>query len=143
MKDFHPIQLRDIAVSRLHIVVNEPDIAHDYEGEIDLVLQRGTSDFSPEDPMIAVGMRATVKPKGDDADRPAFLIEVELSGQFSVDYSNFAFEDLQRWSEVNAPTLLLPYLREQIYGLALRAGVRGMVIPLFVSKPARKVEVSK
>lgn len=140
MKELHPIQLHDVAVSRLSIVVSDHDNADEFDGEIDLALQLGTSEFRRDDRLFAVGLRATVKPSTAVAEdgEPAFRIEVELSGQFAVDYSKFNFEDLRRWSEVNAPLLLLPYVREQIYGLALRAGVRRMIIPLFVSKPGRK-----
>ncbi|WP_139235340.1 protein-export chaperone SecB [Paenacidovorax caeni] len=114
------------------------DVANDYEGDIDLSMQRGVSDFDRNDPLIAVGIRAIVQPVVEENVRPSFHIEVELSGQFTVDYNNFDFDDLPRWAEVNAPMLLLPYVREQVYGLALRAGIKGMMIPLFVSKPGRK-----
>lgn len=138
MTELHPIQLRKIAVTHLRIIVNNFDIAEDFEGDVDLSLQRGVSDFNRDDSLIAVGLRATVNPVGGNGDDPAFHIEVELSGQFTVDYSLFDFEDIPRWAEINAPMLLLPYVREQVYGLALRAGVRGMMIPLFVSKPGNK-----
>lgn len=133
MNELHPIQLRDILVEHLSITVNDPKTAHDFEGTVELELNVGTSDFSPDDPFLAVGVRARVAPgaKQDSGD-PAFVAEVELSGQFEVNFERFKFEHLDEWAKINAPFLLLPYVREHIYGLAMRAGVRGLVIPLFI-----------
>lgn len=134
----HPIQLKSITVNRLSITVNNQSIASDFEGEINFRMQRGISDFEKGNPNIAVGLRVYVNPVLEDDGKSPFEIEVELSGQFDVDYSEFDFEDLPRWAEVNAPMLLFPYVREQVYGLALRAGVKGMMLPLIISQPARK-----
>lgn len=136
MREYHPIQLHEITVAKLSVVVNDNEAANDFEGELSLETLTGVSDLSPDDPQFAVGMKAEVKPKIVEGQELAFVINVELSGQFRIDYSKFSFDDLGRWCEVNAPFILLPYLREQIYGIALRAGIRKMVIPLFVSRPA-------
>lgn len=133
MNELHPIQLLDILVEHLSITVSDPKTAHDFEGEVELELNVGTSEFSPEDPFLAVGVRARVVPKNTtDTLKSAFVVEVHLSGQFEVNFEKFKFEHLEEWSRINAPFLLLPYVREQIYGLAIRAGVRGLVIPLLV-----------
>ncbi len=138
MTELHPIQLHDITVSRLSVVVRDHAAALSYGGEVDLNLQRGTSDFEFDDPTVAVGLRATVKPVDSSDEDAIFFVEVELSGQFTIDYSKFDFEDVPRWAEVNAPMLLLPYVREQIYGIALRAGLRQMMIPLLVAQRGAK-----
>lgn len=130
MTELHPIQLRDISVSRLNVVVNDPAVATNYEGEVDLEFKIGTSDFEEDDPHIAVGFNVTALPMPKE--NPPFLIEVELSGQFEVDLKKFKFEHLHEWSRTNAPFLLLPYVREHIYGLALRAGIKSFALPLFV-----------
>lgn len=135
--DKHAIQLHDILVSHLSVIVNDQEAAIGYDGEITLLMKHGTSDFVKDDPYIAVGMKAKVTPEAKDGEAPSFVIEVELAGQFSVDYEKFRFEDLERWAKVNAPSLLLPYLREQIYGLGSRAGLRSMIIPLF-NQPRRE-----
>jgi preprotein translocase subunit SecB len=143
VKQLHPIQLIDIVVSNLSIKVLDAKAAQDYVGEIDLVLQVGTSDLIEGDDQLAVGISAKVSPKlSEEGGEPAFMIEVDLNGQFTVDLQNFKFEDLADWSKINAPFLLLPYIREQVYGLALRAGVRGIILPLVV-QPRKLLKVSQ
>ncbi|MGE8495383.1 protein-export chaperone SecB [Comamonas sp.] len=138
MTELHPIQLRGIVVKNLSITVNDPKVAADYEGQVVFGMQRGVSEFERGRTSFAVGLRVDVKPETKDESEPSFEINVELSGQFTVDFDQFDFDDLPRWSEINAPLLLIPYVREQVYGLALRAGVKGMMIPLVISRPARK-----
>ncbi|WP_310637537.1 protein-export chaperone SecB [Delftia acidovorans] len=137
MTELHPIQLREITVSQLSIVVNDFNEAKHYEGEVDLVIKVGTSDFDEKDPFIAVGIEVNVSPRKSEPEASAaFEIKVELSGQFEVNYELFKFEHLNRWAQINAPFLLMPFVREQVYGLALRAGVKGVVFPLY-TQPIR------
>lgn len=139
----HPIQLRDIAVHRLSIAVNDVLIARDYEGEVLLKLNLGRSEYAEGDTNISIGLRALVEPmpsndlaesdeQQGDRNPPAFSVEVELHGHFTVDYSKFEFEHLKSWGRINAPFILLPFVREQVYGLAIRAGIKGLVFPLFI-----------
>jgi preprotein translocase subunit SecB len=130
--ELHPIQLHEIGVTQLSCVINDVKAAKDFRGDIDLEIKTGISDLVPGDGHIAVGIQARVAPDVDGDNEPAFEIKVELSGQFEVDLERFKFEDLTDWAKINAPFLLLPYVREQIYGLGLRAGMTGLVIPLFV-----------
>lgn len=133
MNQLHPIQLLDIVVTELSVTVADPKAAQEYEGEIDLALEVGTSAFEEGEEQIAVGIRARVSPKkSESADAPIFVVEVDLSGQFKVNFDEFKFADLDEWSKVNAPFLLIPYVREQVYGIAVRAGIKGLVFPLFV-----------
>nr|WP_181375046.1 protein-export chaperone SecB [Polaromonas sp. W10N]AWD72311.1 preprotein translocase subunit SecB [Polaromonas sp. W10N] len=143
MNQLHPIQLREILVTSLSIKVLDPKVAQDFVGEIDLVLKLGTSDLVEGDEQLAVGIYAKVSPKlPTEGGEPAFVIEVELNGQFTVDLENFKFEDLNDWSKINAPFLLLPYIREQVYGLSVRAGVKGIIFPLVV-QPRKLLKANK
>lgn len=140
--EHHPIQLADITVLQLNMTVNDPQVARDFEGEISLKLDIGRSEFVEDDPNISVGIRVLfnsisselmdAEEQESDENPPAFSGEVELLGHFTVDYSKFKFEHLASWAKINAPFLLLPFVREHVYGLALRAGVKGLVFPLFV-----------
>ncbi|MEO3712380.1 hypothetical protein [Roseateles flavus] len=122
--------------------MNDAQAARDYEGELGLKIELGRSEFDRNDPNISIGLRIETKPETADPATepaeesgtavPAFVVEVELQGNFVVDYAKFSFENLARWAEVNAPFILLPYAREQVYGLALRAGIRGLTFPLFI-----------
>ncbi|MDX4955874.1 hypothetical protein [Delftia acidovorans] len=137
MTELHPIQLRDVSVSQLHLSVHDPILAKRYEGEVELTFKIGTSELDEQDPTLAVGMLVRAVPKDHATDgKPPFEIEIELSGQFEVDLNIFNFEHLPAWSRVNAPFLLMPFVREQLYGLALRAGIRGVILPFYV-QPVR------
>jgi|EBPBio282013_DNA_FD.fasta_scaffold10787_3 preprotein translocase subunit SecB len=139
----HPIQLREITVHKLNVTVNDPLVARDYEGEVSLKLEIGRSEFTEGDPNISVGLRVLADPistsettgegeQEEDEVLPAFSVEVELLGHFIVDYSKFKFEHLTSWAKINAPFLLLPFVREHVYSLAIHAGIKGLVLPLFV-----------
>lgn len=133
MTELHPIQLREITVSHLSISVHDFKEAKNYEGEVDLTIKIGTSDFDENDPFIAVGIKVSVAPRKSESDASSsFEIKVELSGQFQVDFKQFKFEHLNRWAQINAPFLLMPFVREQVYGLAMRAGIKGVVFPLYI-----------
>lgn len=128
----HPIQLEEIVVSKLSLIVHKPRLAKKFLGEIDLKIKVGASEYEEGDPIVAVGIQVKATPKSKDGESPVFELDVELSGQFNVDYTQFKFEDLHEWSRINAPYLLLPYVREQLYGLALRAGIDNLILPLFI-----------
>lgn len=128
----HPIQLKEISVSKLSLVVNNSRAAKKFQGNIDLKIKVGTSEYEKGDPIVAVGIQATAAPKLDGETEPLFELAVELSGQFHVDYDQFKYEDLQEWSRVNAPFLLIPYVREHVYGMALRAGIDNLILPLLI-----------
>lgn len=140
MNELHPIQLKNILVRKVGVLINDQNVALADTGDVKVTLHRGTSEFSRDNPSFQVGMKAEATPDNlKEGEEPAFFIEVELAGVFTVDYERFAFEDLERWSLVNAPLLLLPFLREHLYGAAIRAGIRGIFLPLVVARsPSRE-----
>lgn len=139
MKELHPIQLREIFVRQLSVVVNDQKIAMEETDEVKVSLFVGKPEVDEEKPFVAVGMRAIAIPKEvPEGASPAFKIEVELAGQFEVDYSRFDAADIDRWAEVNAPLLIIPFLREHLWGIGMRAGIRRIFLPLVISKPAKK-----
>ena len=147
----HPIQLKEITVNKLSVVINNHEKALDYQGEVSMRLALGKSDFSPEEKYISVGLRVKVEPapseeisalsSGENDADPAFLLEVELHGHFVVDLEKFLQKHIEPWSRVNAPFLLFPYVREHVYGLANRAGMRGLILPLFI-QPGTETAIS-
>ncbi|NRT58604.1 protein-export chaperone SecB [Sphaerotilus uruguayifluvii] len=136
----HPIQLQELIINKLSVVINDHERALSYQGDVSMSIMCGKSGFS-EDDGVSVGIRVKVEPGAKEVLEsveavngcdPAFLLEVELSGHFTVDVSKFKKDNIDAWSRINAPFLLLPYVREHVYGLASRAGIRGIIIPLFV-----------
>lgn len=140
--DMHAIQLEDITVTKLSLIVVKPKAALNFEGEINLKIEVGTPEFKEDNPNISVAIRIQAQPTVEEGSESPFTIEVDLMGHFKVDYSKFKYEHLKRWSKVNAPFLLLPYAREHIYGLGVRAGIRGLVVPLFI-QPGTGPEIKR
>lgn len=67
-----------------------------------------------------------------------FALRVRLVGEFQFDESRFPMEKIDQWSEQNAPIILFPYMREQIFSLTARSGFRPLILPL-VQVPTIKV----
>lgn len=67
-----------------------------------------------------VVLTATVTAKFKDADKTVFLIEVSQGGIFLV--KGVPAADMELVYAITCPTILLPYLRETISDMAVRAG---------------------
>jgi preprotein translocase subunit SecB len=113
----HPIQFIDIEVRELSIKRTRPPLPMDPAPQI--IVQSGKGQFDAADKVIRVGIRA-IAPAPDQS--LSFSLCVELVGVFAVDTANFDISNLDPWCEQNAPYILNPYLREQVYSLTLRAG---------------------
>ena len=132
----HPIQLERLSTRRLLAEIKNESVNYSYDGEIDLVIEHGISDFDESTSTISVGLRVEVTPEESED----FSISVEIVGHFSVDTENFKKEHLDRWSKFNAPFILLPYIREQVYGLSNRIGLKNMILPLFIQPQFKEIE---
>lgn len=139
--ELHPMQLEAISVKRLRVDVWDGSLAENFEGPIKFSFQNGHGELNKDDLTISVGVRALVGDAEDNnssaEDAMPFIIEVELFGIFSVDLTRFQERLVPNWARMNAPYLLLPYVREQVYGLASRAGIKGLLVPLFVQPQFR------
>lgn len=141
MKELHPIQLREILIRKASVVINDHLVALADKCDVHVSMQQGSSTFNRGSSSFQVGLKAEAIPADTKkGDVPAFFIEIEFAGAFEVDYSGFLFEDLERWCQVNAPIILMPFMREHLYGVAIRAGIRGVFLPLVVAKkPGEKL----
>ncbi len=128
----HPIQLQTIRVKHLRVSVFNAGRADEPEQEVPFSFEYGHSKFDREKSLVTVGVRGTVGESDDDERTSPFVIEAEILGLFKIDLSKFAEEHIERWSEVNAPLILLPFLREHIYGVAARAGIKEVIVPLYI-----------
>lgn len=131
--DLHPIQLQGIRVLELNFSVTKPEQPNqeDLEG-IDLPFKflSGHSEFDPVTNVVTVGVIGEVGGIAEEVEIP-FYIKANLLGQFIVDISKFPMDKIDDWAKKNAPLILFPFLREHIYGLASRAGIKEVVLPLF------------
>ncbi|EOV5311600.1 protein-export chaperone SecB [Klebsiella pneumoniae] len=138
----HPIQLKALQVLKLNIEVHDPAKAlSDNYSLVEYSLETGRSDFDESDNTIQVMMRIRAGKLAVDSKAPAeknelFASEpvsflVEVGGVFEVDLETFPRRQIHRFAERNAPLIIYPYVREQVYGLSTRVGIKHMLLPLF------------
>lgn len=133
MNNLHPIQLKEILISHLEIKIFDHNKALNFTGDVEQEMKIRTAASFDESPEIDVGIKATVCPKKvHESEEPCFIVSVDLTGLFLIDLQRFNTEDLKDWVKINAPYLLLPYVREHVYGVASRAGIRGLMLPLLI-----------
>ncbi len=126
----HAIQLEALKVLELSIKAN-PNMEDPHGqmiSETDFTMETGYSEYHKDNHKIGVRISAKV---GEGQDIFPFSLRVELIGIFDVDESRFPIMHIEHWAKTNAPLVLYPYLREQVYGLTNRAGFSGMLLPLF------------
>lgn len=126
----HAIQLEALKVLELSIKAN-PNMEDPHSqiiGEADFTMTTGHSEYHKEEHKIGVRISASI---GEGQDAFPFSLRVELIGIFDVDENRFPIMHIEHWAKTNAPLVLYPYLREQVYGLTNRAGFSGMLLPMF------------
>lgn len=138
----HAIQLETIKVVETTLVVHDFQRAHEDKVDVAFHFQNNHSKYDPDSSSIMVGIRGVV---GDEKTDPIdlsksspFFIRVELRAVFKVDAQSFPVDEVENWAKTNAPIILYPFLREHIYGLALRAGIKELIIPM-INLPVYKL----
>ncbi|MEK8021109.1 MAG: protein-export chaperone SecB [Candidatus Parabeggiatoa sp.] len=124
----HPIQLKALKVLELSIkVIHEPDQQTSPDGG-KFSLFHGQSEYDQEKKAIAVKIGVEI---GREVEESPFDLRVEILGLFNVDEDKFPIKSVHSWAKQNAPLILYPYLREQVFSLTSRAGFEGTLLPLF------------
>ena len=136
----HPIQLKSIAIKKMNVDVWDMNTVAQYSEDVDLQIEIGRSEFDADESSINIALRLKAGTANADEARQnkqlaPFYLEVELFGLFTVDTTEFQVKHIPLWAEMNAPFLLMPYLREHVYGLASRAGIPDVILPLFIQPP--------
>jgi len=119
MSKLHPIQLEEILVEELELKIRDIKKAREEDITSEFSLKTGHSNYN------------------SDSDNAPVYLKVKLHGVFSVG-ENFPSEFVNDWAEKNAPLILVPFVRENIYSLASRAKVN-TIVPLFTLPSIRKV----
>lgn len=134
----HPIQLLNVQVEELSIKALDRVSFADKEYPKTFDYTVGRTDFNEETKQIAVKVDLSIKPDEDETiDRP-FSLLVSVSAHFSVDTEVFPMDKIYNWAMHNAPIVILPYVREHVYSLSLRAGFEPVMLPL-VEVPTVKI----
>ena len=122
----HAIQLVALRVCDLAIHV---DLSVPKDAETGaFTLETGRSGYDAEEKKIQV--KLTVRVGADENAKPPFKLEVSIHGTFQIDESRFPAKFVEDWAEKNAPLILYPYAREQVYSLTQRAGFSEALLPL-------------
>lgn len=128
----HPIQLIDIRVNDITF-----KRMNDSVGEINVTsrVAFGKAVYSPDVEIIKCGVKAECQGKHDN--EIEFILTVEIIGIFSIEKATFSIDMVPAWQEKNAPYILMPFLREQVYSLSLRTGIPQIIIPMAIVPTTR------
>jgi preprotein translocase subunit SecB len=123
----HAIQLFELRVTELSINV---DLSVPRDAPIgSFSVETARSPYNADAHSIQVKMRVLMGK--EESEKAPFQLAVELYGLFQVDETRFDVKFVEDWAEKNAPLVLYPSIREQVYGLTGRAGFPEALLPLF------------
>lgn len=129
--DKHPIQLVYLGIRELLIKSNIPPQPDGQLPELEegkFRLQTGLTDYDEENKAIGVALKLEIGI--DDEEECPFSLRIELYGHFLVDDKKFPKDKIQDWALNNAPYILMPYMREQVFALTSRCGFQPVILPL-------------
>lgn len=115
----HPIQLIDLQIRELRIVVNDPSECQKDNLEAQVTYQVGSHTFEDEQDILMAGFKCLINVNQENA---PFELVADIVGVFSVG-DEFPKDKVEHFAKHNAPIILMPYIRENVYSLAVRAGV--------------------
>ncbi len=122
----HSVYLKDLSFEAPHVpqIFNE-----EWKPKIDFDLQMGSQILAEADSVYEVVLHVTVQVKlGEgDKEKPAFLIDIQQAGAFTV--KNMPEEVVQQVLATTCSTVLFPYVRETVSNLATRGGFPQLVLP--------------
>lgn len=128
-RKFHPIQVEGIKVRELFVrnnaMADDPsELTGDFQFKV------GHTEFNPEESSVDVGLIIEMgDPDNSESDEKLDL-RVHLHAKFSIDADAFPVDKIDHWAEHNAPLILYPYAREQVYSLTGRTLNAPVLLPL-------------
>lgn len=126
----HPIQLVSIKTLELSIKDNPDYSGNNKEDSYPYKLGIANAPFNEKDSTITVKVRAEIS-SVEDRQVP-YTLRAEIAGLFEVNKDVFPMDFIEDWARKNAPLILYPYLRENVYSLTTRFNNEdGAVLPLF------------
>ena len=134
----YPIQLRMVTIKELFFEAFRP-LSPDFElgaDKIKIASSFAAPDQDDAELQIGIGFSfCDEEPAGQEGvdpedDSRELKMRVRIVGHFAVDKAKFPMDRLEEWSRYNAPMILYPFLREQVYSLTARCAVRPLILPL-------------
>lgn len=123
----HPIQLMKVDIKELFFKSNESSDPNYEFPEDHIRVGIGCSEPSEQD-FFSIGIKISLGSEEDQSNK--YFAKIELIGHFYIDTENFKLEHLPSWTKNNAPIVLLPFIREHLYSITLRAGFKPFILPL-------------
>lgn len=124
----HPITLVHVGVKKLYLNSNlPPDASHNFNVK-ELKISTNHTEYNQK--IKGFSVRIGAKFGSKEVEKHPFELDVEIVGSFSVDEDNFPTEHINAFAEKNAPVILYPYLRAQLYSLTIGAGFAPLLLPL-------------
>jgi len=125
-RKIHAIQLKSIMVRELTFKRFKA-----IQGTIETCCKilNGTAKHASDSDIIKTGIKCECI--GGTEEDPFFTLTVDLLGDFQIDQGRFPIEKIENWQEENAPFIMLPYLREQVYSLSIKGGIQPIVLPMY------------
>lgn len=126
----HGIQLNFVSVKEIHFTSTQvpSTIADSDYGSPSITT--GRSNYDQKAKTIQVGVKFELNGAND-----VFNLRVELVSQFRVDETKFPKDKVHEWADKASFYILFPFLREHVYSLAGRAGLKALTIPLMHLHP--------
>lgn len=139
----HAINIEAVIPRELSIKLNvdDPMLMGDTE-KIRYSIGVGYSKYDHKEKTITVAIKLETEEAENKTKKPPLSIRIELFGKFSVDEKRFPMKNIEDWAARNAPFILYPYLREHVYALTVRCGLKPLLLPL-VEVPTFKIEKQK
>jgi preprotein translocase subunit SecB len=128
----HPVQLVKIAIRELSVrSYSPPDPNISLENEaFNPKTTYGYGDFNTTDNSIQVFLAWQIGEDKPDSNYPAYL-KVDIVGFFKIiDPTKFPPDKIIEFAKVNAPFILMPYVRAEVFNLSARAGFKPLMLSL-------------
>lgn len=96
-----------------------------------------TASFSEDKKKLMFKLSASVNEKEADGSKSTFNLKCQMIGFFSI-IDGMQNMSLDEFSKVNAPALMIPYVREIIANITMRSGLKPIIL-----KPINMVSINK
>ena len=128
----HPIQLEFVGVKELQAKTFTPP-SPDNEFKIEtkhIKMNVGHGEYDKEKKMLPVQITLEIGNNNQKTSKLPLYIKVAIIGIFKTVEKNPNIDAVHRFVKNNATHLLHPFLREHVFALSARCGVRPIILPL-------------
>ena len=136
----HPVQLQFVAVRELFIKTYR-HLPHDFIlADSDVHMESVFTGYMAETKTLQINAGVHTGENRDLTEEEekrlvrenglSLRMRVKVVGQYSVDETRFPLDLLDEWAKKGGAMTLFPYVREQVYALTARCGIRPVILPV-------------